>query len=79
LTAAAEQSRRLLVFSYPPRNAISRLVVAAQNLAFTVLRKQFRTFTHPPAAMLAVLEEHGLRVTFAHHGALWRVAGLERS
>jgi magnesium-protoporphyrin O-methyltransferase len=78
LIAAAEQSRRLLVFSYPRRNAITRLVVAAQNLAFTVLRKEFRTFTHPPSAMLALLEEHGLQRTFAHHGAVWQVAGLER-
>jgi hypothetical protein len=28
--------------------------------------------------MLAVLEEHGLRRTFTHHGAVWQVAGLER-
>jgi magnesium-protoporphyrin O-methyltransferase len=78
LTAAAEHARRLLVFSYPPRNGLSRLIVAAQNLGFRILGSEFRTFAHPPAAMLAVLEAHGLRPGFAHHGLVWQVAGLER-
>jgi magnesium-protoporphyrin O-methyltransferase len=78
LTAAAGHARRLLVFSYPPRNAIARLAVGCQNLIFRLRRKEFRTFTHPPSAMLAVLEERGLGSTFAHHGLVWQVAGLER-
>ena len=78
LTAAAEHSRRLLVFSYPRRNPISRAVVATQNLLFTALRKEFRTFAHPPSAMLDVVAKRGLRRTFSHHGAVWHVAGLER-
>jgi 2-polyprenyl-3-methyl-5-hydroxy-6-metoxy-1,4-benzoquinol methylase len=78
LTAAAEHARRLLVFSYPRRNPLSRLVVAAQNLVFRLLRKEFRTFAHPPAAMLGVLTARGLRLTFGHHGLVWQVAGLER-
>jgi len=78
LTAAAEHSRRLLVFSYPRRNPATRLVVVGQNLVFTVMRREFRTFAHPPSAMLAVLERHGMRRTFAQRGAVWQVAGLER-
>src|SRR5437867_7144905 len=31
LAASAEHARRLLVFSYPPRNVVSRVVVAAEN------------------------------------------------
>jgi magnesium-protoporphyrin O-methyltransferase len=78
LAAAAGRARRLLVFSYPPRNPASRGVVACQNLLFRLLRKEFRTFAHPPAAMLGVLAEHGLRRTFEHHSRVWQVAGLER-
>jgi 16S rRNA G966 N2-methylase RsmD len=78
LRAAAEHARRLLVFSYPPRNAVSRLFIAAQNLVFRLLRREFRTFAHPPSAMLAVLADRGLRRTFAHHPPVWQVAGLER-
>jgi 16S rRNA G966 N2-methylase RsmD len=78
LTAAGEHANRLLVFSHPPRNAISRTLVAAQNLGFRLMRREFRTFTHPPPAMLAVLQREGLRPAFAHRGIPWQVAGLER-
>jgi len=78
LGAAAQRARRFLVFSYPPRNAISRLFVTVENLVFRVLRKEYRSFTHPPSAMLGVLAERGLRRTFEHHTLVWQVAGLER-
>jgi 2-polyprenyl-3-methyl-5-hydroxy-6-metoxy-1,4-benzoquinol methylase len=78
LGAAAEHARRLVVLSYPPRNAGSRVLVASQNLVFRLLRKEFRTFAHPPSAMLSVLQERGLRPTFAHHGLVWQVTALER-
>jgi hypothetical protein len=79
LGAAAQHARRLLVFSYPPRNAVSRLVIRTQNLVFRLLRREFRTFAHPPSRMLAVLDEHGLQRTFAHQPLVWQISGLERS
>ena len=78
LGAAAGHARRLLVFSYPPRNAVWRAVIAAENAGFRLTRRRFRTFAHPPEAMVAVLERHGLHRTFAHRGVPWHVAGLER-
>jgi 2-polyprenyl-3-methyl-5-hydroxy-6-metoxy-1,4-benzoquinol methylase len=78
LGTAADHARRLLVFSHPPRNLIARAIVAAQNLGFRIMRREFRTFAHPPPAMLAVLEHHGLQPTFTHRGIPWQVAGLER-
>jgi 2-polyprenyl-3-methyl-5-hydroxy-6-metoxy-1,4-benzoquinol methylase len=78
LGAAADHASRLLVFSHPPRNLISRTLVGVQNLGFRALGREFRTFAHPPPAMLAVLERHGLRHTFTHRGLPWQVAGLER-
>jgi hypothetical protein len=78
LGAAAARARRLLVFSYPRRNPVSRLFVAAQNLGFRIMRKEFRVFAHPPAAMLAVVHEHGLAPAFAQTGLVWEVRALER-
>jgi 2-polyprenyl-3-methyl-5-hydroxy-6-metoxy-1,4-benzoquinol methylase len=78
LTAAADHARRLLVFSHPPRNVISRAFIAMQNAGFRLTGKQFRTFAHPPSAMLAVLERRGLHPAFVHRGVPWQVAGLER-
>jgi 16S rRNA G966 N2-methylase RsmD len=78
LGAAGDHAGRLLVFSHPPRNLISRTFVAAQNLGFRLARREFRTFAHPPAAMLEVLERRGLRPTYEHHGVPWHIAGLQR-
>ena len=78
LGAAADRAGRLLVFSYPRRNALTRLVVAAQNLAFRVMRREFRTFTHPPARMVEVLRARGLEPAYADGRVVWQVAGLAR-
>ena len=78
LAAAACRATRLLVFSYPRRNPISRAVVAVQIAGFRIARNEFRTFVHPPKEMLGVLNHAGLDATFAHRGLAWQVAGLER-
>jgi 2-polyprenyl-3-methyl-5-hydroxy-6-metoxy-1,4-benzoquinol methylase len=78
LTAAAEHARRLLVFSYPPRNVLSRFLLGAQNVLFRLRRKEFRTFAHPPARMLGAVEEHGLLLAYAHRPVVWQIAGFER-
>ena len=38
----------------------------------------FRGFAHRPAAMLAMLEDHGLRRTYQGRSSIWQIAGLER-
>jgi magnesium-protoporphyrin O-methyltransferase len=78
LGAAAEHAGRLLVFSYPRFNPLSRALVAAQNVSFRVLHREFRTFAHPPAAMLAVVRARGFEPAYAHRQAVWEVAGLVR-
>ena len=78
LGAAGSHARRALVFSYPRRNAISRAIIAVQNAGFRLMRHEFRVFAHPPAAMVAVLREHGLEPRFAESGRAWQVTGLAR-
>jgi magnesium-protoporphyrin O-methyltransferase len=78
LGAAADHARRQLVFSHPPRNVVSRAVVATQNLLFRMAGRDFRTFAHPPEAMLEVLAEHGLRLHGSHTGWVWQVAAVSR-
>jgi 2-polyprenyl-3-methyl-5-hydroxy-6-metoxy-1,4-benzoquinol methylase len=79
LGAAADHARRLLVFSYPPRSPLSRAVVSLTNALQALRGSDFRAFTHPPAAMLSVLDRRGLRRTYEHHGLVWQIAGLERA
>jgi len=78
LRAAGAHARRLLVFSYPRRNAVSRVFIAAQNVGFRIMRREFRTFAYPPSEMLAVLGDAGLDATFTHTGIGWHVTGLVR-
>lgn len=78
LGAAADHARHHLVFSHPPRNLASRAVVGTQNLLLGAAGRDFRTFAHPPEAMLAVLAEHGLRPAVAHRGPVWQVAAATR-
>lgn len=78
LGAAADHARRLLVFSYPPRNVLSRFLLGAQNLLFRLQRNEFRTFAHPPSRMLAVVEERGLLHAYGHHPLVWQLDGFER-
>lgn len=78
LGAAADLARDALVFSHPPRNLVSRMILGGQNLLFRLGGKEFRTFAHPPDAMREVLRRHGLRPTYAHRGPVWQVVGAAR-
>jgi Methyltransferase domain len=78
LSTAAAHANRLFVFSYPPRNSLSRLFVGGQNLVFRMLGREFRSFVHPPSKMLAAVETKGFRQTLTHPALIWQVAGLER-
>jgi magnesium-protoporphyrin O-methyltransferase len=76
LAAAAGRTKRLLVFSHPPRNPVTRSLFAAQNLFFRLRRTAFRTYVHDPAAMTTAAEQERLRPVFAHRGLAWHVVGL---
>jgi 2-polyprenyl-3-methyl-5-hydroxy-6-metoxy-1,4-benzoquinol methylase len=78
LAAAADHARRALVFSYPPRNLLSRAFYRGFNLVMRLTRSGFRGFAHPEGAMLGVLEDRGLRRTYQNRSRIWQVAGLER-
>jgi magnesium-protoporphyrin O-methyltransferase len=78
LGASADRCTSRLAFSHPPRNVGSRAVAATQNALSAMRGRDFRTFAHPPQAMVAVVESRGLRQAYAHRGGLWRVEGLAR-
>ena len=78
LGAAADLCRSRLAFSHPPRDLGSRAVVATQNALFALWGKEFRTFAHPPEAMVAVVASRGLKPVYAHPGWIWHVEGLAR-
>jgi 2-polyprenyl-3-methyl-5-hydroxy-6-metoxy-1,4-benzoquinol methylase len=76
--SAAERARRHLVMSFPrPRWAI-RAVVGAVNAVARLLRWEFRSWVHPPQALVAAAERRGLALAAESRGRIWHVAALER-
>jgi magnesium-protoporphyrin O-methyltransferase len=78
LAAAGGHARRLLVFSHPPENVLSRGVIGAENLLRRLQRQSFRAFVHPADAMVSALARTGLAPSYVHRGRAWCVVGLER-
>jgi 16S rRNA G966 N2-methylase RsmD len=79
ISAAANHAIRLLVFSYPPRNLFSRMIIRCENLLHRLRGGDFRAFVHPPAAMIKTAQAQGLSLSYQHRGLSWHIAGLERS
>jgi magnesium-protoporphyrin O-methyltransferase len=78
LSAAAGHAKRLLVFSHPPRNVLSKMIIGCVNQLQRIRGSDFRAFVHPPAAMIKVAQEQGLSVSYQHRALSWNVVGLER-
>jgi magnesium-protoporphyrin O-methyltransferase len=78
LATAADHANRVLVFSHPPRNLATRVLLRLQNAVYVLSGTSFREFVHPPELMTDVLERHGLRVVDVHRGLLWTVVALSR-
>jgi 2-polyprenyl-3-methyl-5-hydroxy-6-metoxy-1,4-benzoquinol methylase len=79
LAAAAGRAERLLVFSFPRSTWWTRAGSKLVNVILGQRGCDFRSFIHPPHALIAAGERHGFRLEYQHEGSLWRVAGFERS
>jgi cyclopropane fatty-acyl-phospholipid synthase-like methyltransferase len=79
LTAASARAGRLLVFSFPRSTWWTRAGNAIANLLVRFRTSAFKSYVHPPAALISTVERHGFRLTAEHQGLLWRIAGFERA
>jgi 2-polyprenyl-3-methyl-5-hydroxy-6-metoxy-1,4-benzoquinol methylase len=78
LSAAAGHAKRLLVFSYPPENVLSRMIIGGENLLRRLSRNDFRAFVHPPNAMIRAAQAEGMSVRYRHRGLSWNIVGFDR-
>lgn len=77
--AAADRAMGMLVMSFPNRRWWTRLGLTLANFGFRVIRLQFRVFLHPPALILAAVEQRGFKTRLNQPGLLWQVVALERT
>lgn len=78
VAAAADHARRQLALTFPRDVVWMRIGLAVVNLLQRVRRRSFRVYLHPPDAVLAVAQAHGLEATSRHRGLVWEFAGLTR-
>lgn len=75
---AAGLARRTLVLSHPREAWWARAAFGALNLGLRLLRRRFRVFVHPRAALEAAVTAHGLTLASDTDGPLFRIAAFER-
>jgi magnesium-protoporphyrin O-methyltransferase len=78
LTVAADHATRVLIFSHPPLNWLTRVLFLVQNRLFRLRGMAFRTYAHPPEAMASVARHRGLRTDYRHRGPIWQIVALAR-
>jgi 2-polyprenyl-3-methyl-5-hydroxy-6-metoxy-1,4-benzoquinol methylase len=78
LAAAGSHARRVLVYSHPADNPVTKASIWSENCLRRLRGNAFRAYVHPPAAMIAAAEGEGLSTTYRHHAWDWEVVGLER-
>ncbi len=78
-SAAADRAKGMLVMSFPNRRWWTRLGLTLANFGFRVIRLQFRVFLHPPALILATVEQRGFKTRLNQPGRLWQVVAFERT
>jgi 2-polyprenyl-3-methyl-5-hydroxy-6-metoxy-1,4-benzoquinol methylase len=79
VSAAAGRARRLLAFSFPRRTWWMRAGASAVNVYLAARSMEYRSFIHRPDRLFRAAESAGLTAAWEHDGALWRLAGFERS
>jgi hypothetical protein len=79
LGAGAERTEKYLALTYPQDRWFIRLGARTINLVMRALRREFRSYIHPPAKIIDLAIDRGLRPIFRHDGRLWQQVGLERS
>jgi hypothetical protein len=76
--AAARLTRRALVLSFPRDALWMRAAIRLLNVGQWLMRRSFRVFVHPAAALLSSAEAEGLRLMERGSGGVWEFAAFRR-
>jgi 2-polyprenyl-3-methyl-5-hydroxy-6-metoxy-1,4-benzoquinol methylase len=75
---AARHTRQVLVFTFPPRNLLSRLINGSSNLWMRMRKNEFRSYVHPPESMIDVARRHGLEPVARRRRRVWLAVAFAR-
>lgn len=75
---AARHARRLLALVFPRDAWWMRLGGRLLNAWMWLTRSAFRLFMHPPAAIIATVEQAGLKTVYDRHSGPWRIVVFQR-
>jgi len=76
--AAARLARHTLLLSFPRNAAWVRGAMRLLNVGQWLMRRSFRVFVHPPAALFASAEAEGLRLSERGERGIWEFAAFRR-
>jgi magnesium-protoporphyrin O-methyltransferase len=79
LTAAAGRAEHALAFSHPPRNWVTRALVAVENRMYRASGRSYRAYVHDPEAMCEVVRRQGFEIIRRDDGPVWCVVGALRA
>lgn len=77
--AAADHAREMLVLSFPRETWWTRSGLTLGNFGLRLARREFQMFLHPPASILAVLEQRGFETVLNKVELFWTVAAFRRA
>jgi hypothetical protein len=77
--AAAAHTRRVLGLTFPVDAWWTRLAACAMNVGARLIGWEWRFYVHPPAAIAAAAERHGLRRAREARRRIWCIAVFERT
>ncbi len=77
--AAARLTRRALLLSFPPSNALTRTAAALQRAIWRLLGRRYRAYAWPELALLEAARAGGLREAARGGTFAWRFFVLTRS
>jgi len=75
---AARITREKLVLSFPRERLLVRAGLGLVNAWLWLLRRSFRVFLHPRAALVGAAEAEGLRLVDGGRVTFWEYAAFER-
>ncbi len=76
--AASDRAGSYLVMSFPRPRWLVRAGLGLMNVGARLLRWEYRTWVHPPQALVEAAERRGLALATENHGRIWQVAAFER-